>query len=61
MCCPHTHFQVLIEETQLTKALEIMVLLPAAIQALWVASCFPAGPPIHEPPIEHKGATESAQ
>lgn len=42
-----THFQVLVEKAQLSKALQVAVLLPAAVQTLWVASSLPAAPPVH--------------
>lgn len=54
-----THFQVLVEEAQLSKALQVVVLLPAAVQTLWVVSCLPAAPPVHQPPEGHKGAIKS--
>ncbi len=47
MCLMFTHFQVLVEEPQLSKALQVVVLLPAAVQTLWVTSCLPAAPPVH--------------
>lgn len=53
-----THFQVLIEEAELPEALQVVVLLPAAVQTLGVAPCLPAAPPVHQPPEGHKRATE---
>lgn len=53
-----THFQVLIEKAQLSKALEVVVLLPAAVQTLWVVSCLPAAPPVHQPAEGHRGLVE---
>lgn len=55
-----THFQVLLEEAQLPKALQVVVLLPAAVQALWVAPSLPAAPPVHQPPVRPQGGNRDA-
>lgn len=44
-----THFKVLIEKTKLTEVLQIIILLPAAVQTLWVAASTPAAPPVLQP------------
>lgn len=59
MCRVFTHLQVLVEQAQLSKALQVVVLLPAAVQAVRVVSSLPAAPPVHQPPTGHKGAIES--
>lgn len=56
-----THFQILVEEAELSEALQVVVLLPAAVQTLWVVSCLPAAPPVHHPSEGHKGAMKSFQ
>lgn len=55
-----THFQVLLEEAQLPKALQVVVLLPAAVQTLWVAPSLPAAPPVHQPPVRPQGGNREA-
>lgn len=55
-----THFQVLVEEAQLPKALQIVVLLPAAVQTLRVLPCLPAAPPVHQPPGGNQRVTREA-
>ena len=55
VCQIFTHFQILVEKAQLSKDLQVVVLLPAAVQTLWVASCLPAAPPVHQPPERPQG------
>lgn len=44
-----THFQVLIEKAKLTEVLQIIILLPAAVQTLRVAASTSAAPPVLQP------------
>ncbi len=48
-CRMLTHLQVLVEEAELTEALQVMVLLPAAVQTLRMIPGTSAHPPVTQP------------
>lgn len=64
-----THLQVLVEEAELTEALQVMVLLPAAVKTLRMIPGTSAHPPVTQPaahrqryiphhPLTHENAQE---
>lgn len=48
-CRMLTHLQVLVEEAELAEALQVMVLLPAAVQTLRMTPGTSAHPPVTQP------------